>query len=121
MARPKTSLAPSLGAGTAAALLLGLALAADSPTTRRYVVIQHLGSLLFALGFTPVGSLLTLRRPANRISWLVAVIGAAGALTLAADATALELTRFPGQPESGRQSRPREVRDGTHLPSRVPP
>jgi ABC-type glycerol-3-phosphate transport system substrate-binding protein len=33
----------------------------------------------------------------------------------------LELTRFPGQPDSWRQRRPREVRDGTHLPSRVPP
>ena len=34
---------------------------------------------------------------------------------------AVELTRFPGHPESWRQGRPREVRDGTHLPSRVPP
>jgi hypothetical protein len=93
MARRQTALASSLGACTAAALLLGLALAADSPTTRRYVVIQHLGSLLFALGFTPVGSLLTLRRPANRISWLVAVIGAVAAFTLAADATALYLVQ----------------------------
>jgi hypothetical protein len=33
----------------------------------------------------------------------------------------LELTRFPGHPDSWRQGRPREVRDGTHLPSRVPP
>src|SRR5215207_5153811 len=33
----------------------------------------------------------------------------------------LELTQFPGHPESWRQGRPREVRDGTHLPSRVPP
>jgi hypothetical protein len=33
----------------------------------------------------------------------------------------LELTRFPGHPESWRQGRPREVRDGTYLPSRVPP
>lgn len=33
----------------------------------------------------------------------------------------VNLSRFPGQPESGRQGRPREVRDGTHLPSRVPP
>jgi len=33
----------------------------------------------------------------------------------------LELTRFPGHPESWRQGRPREVRDGTQLPSRVPP
>ena len=93
MARRQTALASSLGASTAAALLLALALAADSPTTRRYVVIQHLGSLLFALGFTPVGSLLTLRRPANRISWLVAVIGAVAAFTLAADATALYLVQ----------------------------
>jgi len=35
--------------------------------------------------------------------------------------TVLELTRFPGHPDSWRQGRPREVRDGTHLPSRVPP
>src|SRR5215216_4234252 len=34
---------------------------------------------------------------------------------------ALELTRFPGHPDSWRQGRPREVRDGTHLPTRVPP
>src|SRR5512133_3128020 len=93
MTRRPTALASSLSAGTAAVLLLGLALAADSQTTRRYVANQHLGSLLFALGFTPVGSLLTLRRPTNRMSWLVAVIGAAGALTLAADATALYLAR----------------------------
>jgi hypothetical protein len=35
--------------------------------------------------------------------------------------SSMELTRFPGQPDSWRQGRPREVRDGTHLPSRVPP
>jgi hypothetical protein len=93
MARRRTALASSLGVCTAAALILGLALAADSPTTRHYVANQHLGSLLFALGFTPVGSLLTLRRPANRTSWLVAVIGAVGAFTLAADATTLYLVQ----------------------------
>src|SRR5215217_7740376 len=36
-------------------------------------------------------------------------------------ALGVELTRFPGHPDSWRQGRPREVRDGTHLPSRVPP
>jgi hypothetical protein len=30
----------------------------------------------------------------------------------------VELTRFPGHPDSWRQGRPREVRDGTHLPGR---
>src|SRR5512132_2952581 len=93
MTRRPTALASSLSAGTAAVLLLGLALAADSQTTRRYVANQHLGSLLFALGFTPVGSLLVLRRPANRTSWLIAVIGAVAAFTLAADATALYLVQ----------------------------
>jgi hypothetical protein len=75
MGRRYAALASSLGAGAAAVLIFGLALAAESAATRRYVANQHLGSLLFALGFTPVGTLLTLRRPANRISWLVAAIG----------------------------------------------
>jgi hypothetical protein len=91
MGRRYAALASSLGA--AAMLTLGLALAAESAATRRYVANQHLGSLLFALGFTPVGTLLTLRRPANRISWLVAAIGAVAAVTLTGDATALYLVR----------------------------
>jgi hypothetical protein len=82
-----------LGACTAAALILALGLVAESAATRRYVINQHLGSLLFALGFTPVGTVLGLRRPGNRISWLVGAIGAVAALALAADATALYLVQ----------------------------
>jgi hypothetical protein len=89
MRRRHVALASSLGACTAAALILALGLTAESAATRHYVIIQHLGSLLFALGFTPVGTLLGLRRPGNRISWLVGAIGAVAALALAADATAL--------------------------------
>jgi hypothetical protein len=89
-----------LGACTAAALILALGLAVESAATRRYVANQHLGSLLFALGFTPVGTLLGLRRPANRISWLVAAIGAVAALALAADATALYLVQEQHVPAS---------------------
>jgi hypothetical protein len=93
MGRRHVALAVSLGAGTAAALTFGLALAAESAATRRYVYSNHLGSLLFALGFTPVGIVLALRRPANRISWLVSAIGAVAAFSLAADATALYLVQ----------------------------
>ena len=46
--------------------------------------------------------------PTNATAWLPWTVG-------------VELTRFPGHPDSWRQRRPREVRDGTHLPSRVPP
>jgi hypothetical protein len=93
MRRRPVALASSLGACTAAALILALGLVAESAATRRYVINQHLGSLLFALGFTPVGTLLGLRRPGNRISWLVGAIGAVAALALAADATALYLVQ----------------------------
>jgi hypothetical protein len=82
-----------LGISTAALVALGLALAAASAPTRRYVVDNHFGSLLFALGFTPVGTLLALRRPANRISWLVCATGVVAAMSLAADATALYLVQ----------------------------
>jgi len=91
MGRRHAALVLSMGVGTAAVLIFGLALAAESAATRRYVADQHLGSLLFALGFTPVGTLLVFRRPGNRISWLVAAIGAVAAVALAADATALYL------------------------------
>jgi hypothetical protein len=69
------------------------------------------------------------RRLLGGVAWAASVVltlyggllVAVGALVLAGVVRPVELTRFPGQPESGRQSRPREVRDGTHLPSRVPP
>jgi hypothetical protein len=100
MGRRQVALASSLGVCTAAALILALGLAVESAATRRYVANQHLGNLLFALGFTPVGTLLGLRRPANRISWLVAAIGAVAALALAADATALYLVQEQHVPAS---------------------
>ncbi len=96
MRRRHAPLALCLGISTAALVALGLALAATSAPTRRYVVDNHLGSLLFALGFTPVGALLALRRPANRISWLVCAMGMVAAISLAADATTLYLVRELG-------------------------
>jgi hypothetical protein len=56
MRRRHVALASSLGACTAVALILALGLTAESAATRRYVIDQHLGSLLFAFGFTPVGT-----------------------------------------------------------------
>jgi len=55
----------------------------------------------------------------------IVAFAALATIALARDSAVLlalvELTQFPGHPESWRQGRPREVRDGTHLPSRVPP
>jgi hypothetical protein len=51
------------------------------------------------------------------LAWLVVALS----MAMHRRSATLELTRFPGRPESWRQGRPREVRDGRHLPSRVPP
>jgi hypothetical protein len=86
---PAAWIAWSLGICAAVLIALGLALAARSQPTRQYLYDNHLGNLLLALSFTPVGTLLALRRPANRISWLMCAIGALPAVALAADAAAL--------------------------------
>ena len=90
MSRPAAGRAPFWGGVAIAVVALGLIVSGRWPA-------DELLPLVAALGYVAAGGLLTARRPENAVSWVIAWIGVALALTSATDSL-LKGSR-PGDPE----------------------
>ncbi|GAC1324965.1 MAG: hypothetical protein NVSMB13_07220 [Mycobacteriales bacterium] len=88
-AGPLRRLAWALQAATLALLAASAVVAAADPAARHLIVDNHVGNLIYALAFTPVGTVLAVRRSDNAVGWLLVAIGVLAAAATAGEAYAL--------------------------------